>query len=103
MTGGPNVVIGFSGAATIRQADDTAQRLIQALDQHDRIEVDCTAVTEADFSFIQLLIAARKSADASGKSLVLSAPATGALLEALTICGLDDSPRRDFWLKGREG
>lgn len=103
MAGAPNAVVSFSGAATIRQTDETAERLKQALDQFDTVEIDCAALTEVDFSFIQVVIAALKSAEGAGKVLVLSAPASGVLLEALAVCGLDDSPRREFWLKGRPG
>lgn len=95
------VVVSFSEAATIRQADHIADRLGQALSQSDHIEIDCSALTEVDFAFIQLLIAAQKSAHAAGKRLELSKPAQGALLEALNVIGLHDSPRREFWLKGR--
>lgn len=101
MASAPTVVIGFSGAATIRHADDIAERLKQALASSDRIEVDCSGVTEVDIAFIQLILAARKSAEAAGKMLALSAPAGGPLLEALTICGTQDGPRAQFWLGGR--
>ncbi|MDO8608639.1 MAG: STAS domain-containing protein [Phaeospirillum sp.] len=101
MASAPTVVIDFSGAATIRHADEIAGRLKQALSSSDRIEVDCTAVTEVDIAFIQLILAARKTAEAAGKTLTLSAPAVGALLEALTICGTQDGPRAQFWLGGR--
>lgn len=98
-----NVVISFSQAATIRQADDIAAQLGQALAQADSIEIDCSALTEVDFAFIQLIIAARKSAEAAGKRLALSAPARGELLRAVAICGLDDGPQREFWLRGSGG
>jgi ABC-type transporter Mla MlaB component len=98
MASAPIVVIGFSGAATIRQADDIAERLRQALASSDRLEVDCSGVTEADVSFIQLLLSARKSAEASNKALTLSAPASGPLLEVLTICGAHEGT---FWLGRR--
>ena len=99
MTNAPTVVIGFFGAATIRQADDIAERLKQALATSDRIEIDCTEVTEVDVTFMQLILSARKSAEAAGKALTLSAPASGALLDAVTICGAQDGPRANFWLE----
>jgi len=97
----PTVVIGFSGAATIRHADEIAERLRQAFASSDRIEIDCTQVTEVDVTFLQLLIAAVKSAEASGKVLSLSAPVRGALLEAVSVCGVQDGPRAQFWLERR--
>ncbi|EME69554.1 sulfate transporter/anti sigma-factor antagonist sTAs [Paramagnetospirillum caucaseum] len=101
MARAPTVVIGFTGAATIRQADDIARQLKQALESSDRIEVDCSGLTEVDVAFIQLILAACKSAEAAGKVLSLSAPAGGALLEILTICGAQDGSRAQFWLEGR--
>ena len=101
MASAPIVVLGFSGAATIREADEMAVRLKQALASSDRIEVDCSGVTEVDLAFLQLILAARKSAEAVGKQLCLSAPAGGVLLEALTVCGAHDGSRAQFWLEGR--
>ena len=101
MGSAPTVVIGFSGAATIRQADEIAERLKQALASSDRVEIDCGEVTEVDLTFLQLILSARKSAEATGKVLSLSAPACGALLEAVTVCGAQDGPRAEFWLNRR--
>ncbi len=47
------------------------------------IAVDCADAAEVDVSFIQLLLAARRTAQARGKCLALSAPASGALLRVL--------------------
>ena len=101
MTGTPTVVIGFSGAATIRHAEEFAERLKQALDSADRVEVDCTGVTEVDITFMQLLLSACKSAGARGQTVSLSTPASGALLEAVIICGAQEGPRAHFWLERR--
>ncbi|HVI51892.1 MAG TPA: STAS domain-containing protein [Candidatus Sulfotelmatobacter sp.] len=97
MSSAPTVVIGFSGSATIRQADDVAHRLRQALESSDRIEVDCSELDEVDVTFLQLILAAHKSAEADGKVLVLSSPAKGALLDAVAICGAEQGIRADFW------
>jgi len=97
------IVIPFSGAVTIRQADDIAGRLKLALATADRIEIDCGGVTEADTAFIQLIIATRKSALKAGKALVLSAPAKGDLLKTLAAIGIQPDGSQDFWFQGREG
>ena len=83
----PTVGLVFSGPATIRQAEQLAARLLQALAEADRIEIDCSAVTEIDITFIQLILSAGLSAANAGKALLLSAPPTGALLAVLTLCG----------------
>lgn len=97
----PTIVLGFSGSATLRQADDLADRLKEALSAGDRIDIDCGGLEEVDVSFIQLLIAARKSALASGKDLTLSAPAGGCLLAALTAAGLASAGSQSFWFGER--
>jgi ABC-type transporter Mla MlaB component len=99
MTSSPTVVLGFSGEATIRQAEGLAERFKQALASSDRIEIDCSGLEEVDFTFIQLVISARKSAKAAGKVLAMSEPAKGALLDALLTCGAQDGPRAPFWLE----
>lgn len=82
----------FSGALTIQSADGVYSSLTEALARHAAVVVDCTAATEIDLSFIQLLLAARRSAQGSGKSVVLSAPAGGALLNALSRGGFLGAP-----------
>jgi ABC-type transporter Mla MlaB component len=71
------------GAMTLREVDAVRSRLLEAMSVNDTIEIDCSAVTGADVSFIQCLIAARRTAAATGKRLSLAAPAQGALLDAL--------------------
>ena len=102
MTSTPTVVIGFSGEATIRQANEIAERLKHALASSDRIEIDCSGVTEADITFIQLVTSAYNTACARGKVLELSAPVQGALLEAITLGGAQNGVRAQFWLEGRK-
>jgi ABC-type transporter Mla MlaB component len=98
------------GAMTLREADAVRSRLLEAMSMHDTVEIDCSAVTGADVSFIQCLIAARRTAAASGKRLSLAAPAQGALLDALVRGGfLFSSPNGagpgeptstdSFWIK----
>jgi hypothetical protein len=94
----PEVTVTFSGAATIRQVDEIADRLGQALARSGPILLDCSGLEEVDFSFIQLVVAAQKQAARQGTSLAMASPARGALLDALAVCGVDNGPRRDFWL-----
>lgn len=67
------------------------------------MEIDASGVTEADLSVLQLLLSARKSALKAGKTLTLSAPADGALRDALVLGGFlgtagQSGPEADFWL-----
>ena len=91
-------------AQTLRTIDATCGTLRDLLSQHAHVEVDCSAVSEADLTLVQLLLAARKTAEQSGKRLTLTAPATGALLDALRRGGLvgthaPDGASNSFWLQ----
>lgn len=94
------VVLGFSGALTIREAEEVYARLRDALLSSERIEIDCSGVTEADITFIQLVLAARISAAAAAKTLTLTGPAQGVLRDALDVAGLLDGPHGPFWTEG---
>lgn len=94
----------LSGALTLRTIEATHATLRDAIAKHPVVEIDCTGATEFDLGVLQLLLAARKSAQAADKTLALSAPATGALRDALLRGGFlpsDSSAAADsFWLKG---
>ncbi|MGQ9370635.1 STAS domain-containing protein [Azospirillum sp. A39] len=91
----------FAGALTIRDVEVHHARLTAALRDHGAVTVDAADATEVDAAFLQLLIAARRSARAEGRGFALAAPAGGALLEALLRCGIlaaDPTARDDrFW------
>jgi len=104
-TAGYRVVL--EGAQTIGGAEDARARLLAALAGHSRVEVDCSAATEIDLSVVQLILAARKSALAAGKRLVLAQPAAGVLRGVLERGGFlpsDGGSRatdeETFWSKG---
>ena len=97
-------VIQISGEAGLRTAQDTAAALREALAGFDAISIATEAVTGADITTIQLLLAARRQALASGKTLTLAAPPTGVLRDLLiqTGCLAADgrplTPEGDFWV-----
>jgi ABC-type transporter Mla MlaB component len=94
----------LGGPLTVRTVALMHERLLAALRQYPAVTVDLSRADEIDLSFIQLMLAARKSAAAAGKRLSLSAPAEGALLDALVCAGLiasaEDQPvaGQAFWL-----
>jgi anti-anti-sigma regulatory factor len=96
-------VVEIAGDAGLRAAQDIAASLRQALTGHDRVAIATEAVTGADITTIQLLLAASKQARASGKSLALTAPPTGALRALLIEVGCLDAAGQpltadgDFW------
>lgn len=85
---------------TIREAEATAQTLRDALGSQDDVLLDCEEIEEADLTFLQLIIAARKSAVARGKSFGLTATARGPLLAALDCAGIRPDGDQAFWFEG---
>lgn len=95
----------LDGAQTVRTIQAAHQRLVAAMAEHQSIEIHCDAVTELDLSLIQLVLAAKRSADKAGKSLTLAVPATGNLHTALDRAGflaaaVGESGGEAFWLNG---
>jgi ABC-type transporter Mla MlaB component len=97
----------LSGEITLRSVDAIHSRLLEMAGQ-PIIEIDCSDVTEADLSLIQLILAARTSAQGAGRTVVLAHPATGVLRETLQRGGflgsVVDQPNPDeaFWSQATE-
>lgn len=103
MTQGSVHTIKISGDAGLRAAQDIAELLRQAIASHDDIVIATDAISAADITTIQLLIAASKQAKAAGKSLRLAAEPVGALRDLLIQTGFLDAsgrpltPGEPFW------
>jgi ABC-type transporter Mla MlaB component len=96
-------IVCLEGSLTLPRVQAAHAALATALKQASAVEVDCANATDVDVSFIQLLLAARRSSIDQGKSFALAAPAAGALLNALERGGFlsaDENSAaadRDFW------
>jgi anti-anti-sigma regulatory factor len=95
------VVVDITGVASVREADDLTERLKHALAAADRIEIDCTGVTEVDLCFIQLVFAAHSSAVANGKSIVVQAGGNRVIGDALATSGINIGTAQSVWFQGR--
>jgi ABC-type transporter Mla MlaB component len=84
-------VITLSGDLTIRHASEIQAYLAGRIEKFASIELDCTAVTDTDLSFLQLLIAARNSAIASGKSIRVKPDRAGCVGELARRAGLAEA------------
>lgn len=84
--------LSFDGDLTMAYAASAHARLCAALAAGTTVEVAMGDITALDLSFVQVLIAARKSAQAAGKVLRLAAPASGVFLDALRRGGLLGGP-----------
>ena len=103
MTRGSVYTVKISGDAGLRAAQDIALSLRQALTGHDRVAIATEAISGADITTIQLVLAANRQARDSGKSLSLAAPPSGVLRALLIEVGCLDAngqpltPDGDFW------
>ncbi len=93
-------IVKFSGSQTIRESEDAAQILRQALNDYSAILLDCEEIEEADLTFLQLVIAGRRSARRDGKDFSLTATARGPLLAALDRAGIRPEGEHLFWFEG---
>jgi hypothetical protein len=97
----------FGGTLTLPEAAAVRASLLAALQgEASVIELDCTAAPEVDVSFVQIALAARRTAAMNGKSITFSLPATGALRDALERGGFihaaepQQSADDAFWTSG---
>ncbi len=75
--------IRIDGAVTVRGVAAVHASLAAALEQHAMVIVDCSAATEVDLSVIQLLLAARRTAQRANRTLHLTGADNAALRTAL--------------------
>ena len=98
--------LAFEGSQTVHNIQAAHDRISASIAEHQTVEIHCEGITELDLGFIQLLLAAKRSADERGTSLRLASGATGKLRAALERAGFlsagaDDSDRSSaFWLQG---
>jgi ABC-type transporter Mla MlaB component len=77
----------FEGALTMRSVTSNFTRLKQAMAKRDVIHIDCHRAEEIDLTFVQLLVAASKTAERSRKKLSLTGPAASTIFDTLTRAG----------------
>ncbi len=98
--------IALTGAQTIATMAITRQLLLNALSQHAELRIDCTAIIEADLTLLQLLLAARLSAERHGKRLSLVGARHGGLGTVLVDSGYalcDGLSPESAFLSGEDG
>jgi anti-anti-sigma regulatory factor len=101
----PTHTLSFEGEVLLSGAGETCERLKDCISTYQEVDVDATKVSEIDISFVQLLVAAFKSAGAAGKRLSVRYPADGPFDQLLQRTGfvLPDgeplTPERDLWVR----
>lgn len=78
----------LDGDLTVRAASRIQATLTEALAANRHVTLDCRAAERADLAFLQLVLAARKSAAAAGGALRLVAPDGSAVADAARRAGL---------------
>ncbi|HET8997598.1 MAG TPA: STAS domain-containing protein [Acetobacteraceae bacterium] len=98
------VRIDLHGALDIRTIGGLHTELMQALSLHTTVHINSSNLESADISMIQLLIAARRSAQASGREILLHSPPAPALENVLSRGGFvqaeGEAERDPFWSGG---
>jgi hypothetical protein len=80
--------LAFDGTQTIATVEDAHARLCAALAEARDIEIDLTAVTEADLAFVQLLFAVRNSIEAAQGRVVWRGADCAAIAQVMARGGL---------------
>ncbi len=79
--------LALTGAQTIATIAATRRLLLDGLSGHAALRIDCEAISEADLTLLQLLLAARQSAERLGKRLSLAGVRHGGLGPVLANAG----------------
>jgi anti-anti-sigma regulatory factor len=80
--------IKLAGDLGLRDAVALTEQFRDALSEHDQIVIETEGLSGIDITILQVLVSARKSAEASGKSLTLASPPEGAFAQTLAKAGL---------------
>lgn len=83
------VVDGARGVATV---EETLATVREAMAGSAPVAVDCTELTSVDLTFVQLLLAAGRSAKAAGRDITVKAKKEGPLYSALAAGGFLAAP-----------
>ncbi len=97
------IEVHIAPSAVMRHAADLQQQCIAALSKEGDINVDLSAVEEADLSLPQLLTALRVSAAEAGRVVRLRSPAPAAVAALLDRAGFLAAPTAqdlEFWFHG---
>jgi anti-anti-sigma regulatory factor len=78
----------LKGPLTVTHADPIAATLLEALGASEAVTIDLSGATGIDVSFLQILIAANKSAARNRKTLKIAAPGYEMLAKEAARCGL---------------
>lgn len=88
-------VVTLQGDLSIQKASGLTEELKSALENADRVVLDIGLAERLDLACIQVLYAAKKTADGLGKELVFKGPVAGEIAETLAVGGFCRTPSKD--------
>jgi ABC-type transporter Mla MlaB component len=91
-SGNEAVTLALQGNLTISRIDEIHAELFTALHAYVAVDLDCTQAEDVDVAFLQILIAANRTAEKLGKAIRFATPPSGALAAAITRCGFPSVP-----------
>lgn len=96
------MALAITDSADVRVIEGLRIAMLEEFQIHGDLELDVSQLADADLSFLQLVVAARKMAAAEGKRVRLGAPAGPPLVSLLERAGLlaDGDDARQFWIEG---
>ncbi|MBU3888707.1 STAS domain-containing protein [Methylosinus sp. KRF6] len=80
-------IVSCGGKQLISDAAEIREALLSALRQSADVVIDCSRTNDADLTFVQLLIASRRMARASGAELKIIAQPDSLIAEVLRRTG----------------
>ena len=98
-----SVIVTLSGSLGLKDVTRLRDELLAAFEANTAVTLDCSQLAEADFAIVQLLVAAKKTANAGGGTLTIKAEKTGVLGQLFIKTGLISADGRplvsdlDFW------
>jgi anti-anti-sigma regulatory factor len=85
--------LSLTGSLTTPRAEAIHAEVFAVLSGHSTLTIDCSAASEMDVAFVQILVAANRFAAQAGKTVALASPPSGLLAETLRRCGFS-APKR---------
>lgn len=87
MSGTPTTTVALGENLDVAASEAIHEQLREGLRSTTRLVLDAAKATEVDVTFLQMLVAAHRTAERAGKSIVFASPPSGALAASLARCG----------------
>ena len=86
------ITLQWTGTAGIETAKSRQKELVKALKAANKVIVDISNIDDIDITGIQLLLAAKKEADASKKNFFVKSPLPASISSFISSCSINLDP-----------